>query len=61
MCIRDSISPNCSISGSVIIGKFTHLGTGTAVHPGIHIGNNVKTAIGSNVFKNISDDTIHKN
>jgi len=55
------ISPNCSISGSVIIGKFTHLGTGTSVHPGIHIGNNVKTATGSKVFKNISDDTIHKN
>ena len=55
------ISPNCSISGGVKIGKFTHLGTGTSVHPGINIGNNVKSVIGSNVFKNILDDTIYKN
>ena len=55
------ISPNCSVSGGVRIGKFTHLGTGTSVHPGIDIGNNVKSVIGSNVFKNILDDTIYKN
>ena len=55
------ISPNCSLSGSVRIGKFSHLGTGTSVHPRIHIGNNVKTAVGSKVFKNILDDTIQKN
>ena len=55
------ISPNCSLSGSVRIGKFTHLGTGTSVHPGIHIGNNVKTPVGSKVFKDILDDTIYKN
>ena len=55
------ISPNCSISGSVKIGKFSHLGTGTSAHPGIRIGNNVKTAVGSKVFKNILDDTVYKN
>ena len=26
------ISPNCSLSGNVKIGKFSHLGTGTSVH-----------------------------
>jgi len=55
------ISPNCSLSGSVRVGKFSHLGTGTSVHPGINIGNNVKTAVGSKVFKNILDDTVQKN
>ncbi len=55
------ISPNCSLSGDVKIGKFTHLGTGTTVHPGVKIGNNVKTAVGSKIFKNILDDTVHKN
>ena len=54
------ISPNCSLSGGVIIGEFSHLGTGTTVHPGINIGNNVVTAAGSKVFKNILDDTVHK-
>ena len=54
------ISPNCSLSGSVKIGKFSHLGTGTSVHPGIYIGNNVKTAVGSKIFKNILDDTVYK-
>ena len=55
------ISPNCSLSGSIKIGKFTHLGSGTSVHPGIQIGNNVKTAVGSNLFKDILDDTTYKN
>ena len=55
------ISPNCSLSGSVKIGKFTHLGTGTSVHPGINVGENVKTAVGSKVFKDILDDTVQKN
>jgi sugar O-acyltransferase (sialic acid O-acetyltransferase NeuD family) len=55
------ISPNCSLAGSVRVGKFSHLGTGTSVHPGIYIGNNVKTAVGSKVFKNILDDTVQKN
>jgi sugar O-acyltransferase (sialic acid O-acetyltransferase NeuD family) len=55
------ISPNCSLSGSVRIGKFSHLGTGTSIHPGINIGNNVKTVVGSNIFKNILDDTVYKN
>ena len=54
------VSPNCSLSGGVRIGKFSHLGTGTAIHPGIDIGNNVKTAVGSKVFKNILDDAVQK-
>ncbi len=55
------ISPNCSLSGNVSVGKFTHLGTSTSVHPGINIGNNVKTGIGSKVFKDILDDNVFKN
>lgn len=55
------ISPNCSLSGNVKVGKFSHLGTGTSVHPGINIGNNVKTAVGSKIFENVLDCTIHKN
>jgi len=55
------LSPNCSLSGSVKVGKFSHLGTGTAVHPGINIGNNVKTAVGSKIFKDILNGVIYKN
>ena len=63
-CVIDDcshISPNCSLSGNVSIGKFTHLGSGTSVHPGIHVGENVKTGIGSKIFKNIFDKTVFKN
>ena len=62
-CIIDSfvhISPNSSISGNVKIEKFSHLGTGTCVHPGVHISSNVKTAIGSKIFSDISPDTVYK-
>ena len=40
-CIIDDfahISPNCSLSGNVKIGRFTHIGTGSSIHPGISIG-----------------------
>lgn len=55
------ISPNCSLSGNVKIGKFSHLGTGTSIHPGINIGENVKTFIGSRVYKDLLNDEIFKN
>ena len=55
------ISPNCSLSGNIRVGKFSQLGTGTSVHPGIRIGNKVKTSVGSKIFKNILDDKIYKN
>ena len=42
------------------VGKFTHLGTGSSVHPGILIGNNVKVTVGSKVFTNIPNNTIYK-
>lgn len=54
------ISPNSSISGNVIIRKFSHIGTGTCIHPGINIGSNVKTAVGSRIFKDIIDNTVYK-
>ncbi len=63
-CVIDDfahVSPNCSLSGNVKIGKLSHLGSGTSVHPGIRIGQNVRTAVGSKVFKNILDDTVQKN
>jgi sugar O-acyltransferase (sialic acid O-acetyltransferase NeuD family) len=63
-CVIDNfshISPNCSLSGNVQVGKFTHLGTGTVVHPGISIGNNVKTGIGSKIYKDILDGEVIKN
>jgi acetyltransferase-like isoleucine patch superfamily enzyme len=62
-CIIDDyahISPNCSLSGHIRIGKFSHLGTGTSIHPGINVGNNVKTGIGSKIFRNILNDEIYK-
>ena len=49
------ISPNCSLSGNVKVGKFTHLATSTSVHPRINIGHNVKTGIGSKIYKDILD------
>ena len=55
------ISPNCSLSGNISVGKFTHLGTGTSVHPGIKIGQNVRTGIGSKIYKDILDNKIFKN
>ena len=54
------ISPNCSLSGNVKLGKFSHLGTGTTVHPGVKIGDNVKTAIGTKIFKDTLDNVILK-
>lgn len=50
------VSPNCSLSGNVKLGKFSHLGTGTIVHPGIKIGDNVKTAIGTKIYKDTLDN-----
>ena len=55
------VSPTCSLSGNVKVGKFTHLGTGTSVHPGINIGQNVKTGIGSKIYKDIFENEILKN
>ena len=43
------------------VGKFTHLGAGTSVHPGINIGQNVKTGIGSKIYKDIANNKIFKN
>ena len=43
------------------IGEFSHIGTGTAIHPGTNIGVNVKTAVGSKVFKDILDNNVYKN
>ena len=52
------VSANCTLAGGVSIGKFTLVGVHTAVHPGIHVGNNVKIGIGSKVYKNILDDKV---
>ena len=55
------ISPNCSLSGGVSVGKLSHIGTGTSVHPGIRIGNYVKIGVGSKIYKNISDQSVYNN
>lgn len=55
------ISPNCSLSGNVKIGKHSHIGTGSAVHPSIKIGSNVKVGVGAKIFKNIKNNKIFKN
>ena len=55
------ISPNCTLSGGNKVGEFTHLGSGTSVHPGINIDKNLKTGICSKVFKDILDDKIFIN
>jgi len=55
------ISPNCTLSGNVKVGKFSHLGAATSVHPGINIGNDVKTGVGSKVFKNILNNIVYTN
>ena len=55
------ISETAQVIGNVKIGKFTHLGSGTSVHPGIKVGDNVKTGVGSKIFKDILDDTVHNN
>ena len=55
-CLIDNfahISPNCALSGDVKVGQFSHLGTGSSVHPGISIGNNVRVSVGSRIFKDI--------
>ena len=54
------VSPNCSLSGDIRIGKFSHLGTGTSVHPGINIGDNVKTGISSKIFRDILNNEIYR-
>jgi hypothetical protein len=36
------------------------LGTGTSIHPGINVGDNVKTGIGSKIFRDILNNEIHK-
>lgn len=55
------ISPNCTLAGNVTVGKFSHLGAGTSVHPGIKVGQNVKTGISSKIYKDILDNVIFKN
>lgn len=52
------ISPNCSLSGNVKVGKFTHMGTGSSVHPSVCIGTNVKVGVGAKIFKDIKDGFI---
>ncbi|MDC0350832.1 acetyltransferase [Candidatus Pelagibacter sp.] len=55
------ISPGCTLSGNVRVGKLTHIGTGSSVHPGIVIGSNVKIGVGSSIFKNIENNKVFKN
>lgn len=55
------IAPNCSLCGNVSVGKFTLLGAATSVKLNINIGQNVKTGVGSKIFKDIKDNKVFIN
>ena len=45
------------MSGGVMIGDGTHIGTGSNIIQNIKIGKNVVIAAGSSVFRDIDSDT----
>jgi UDP-N-acetylbacillosamine N-acetyltransferase len=55
------IALNVALSGHVTVGECSLVGTGSSIHPGISIGNNVKTGVGSKIYKDILDNKIFKN
>jgi sugar O-acyltransferase (sialic acid O-acetyltransferase NeuD family) len=54
------IAPNVTLCGDVLIGNDTLVGAGSTVHPGIKVGKNVKVGIGSKIFRNVKNKSIHK-
>ena len=60
-CVLDDfvhVSPNATLCGSVMIGRYTWIGAGAIVIQGIKIGENVTIGAGSVVINNIPDNTI---
>jgi len=50
------LCPGVHVSGKVIIGSNTFVGTGVVILPGIEIGSNVKIGAGAVVMKDLPDD-----
>lgn len=60
-CVLDDfvhVSPNATLCGSVMIGRYSWIGAGATVIQGIKIGENVTIGAGSVVINNIPDNTI---
>ena len=49
------ISPGCKLGGTIVIGKLSWIGIGTTIINNISIGDNVKIAAGSTIYKDIRD------
>ena len=52
------VSPNATLCGSVVIGRYSWIGAGAIVIQGIKIGENVTIGAGSVVINDIPDNTI---
>jgi acetyltransferase EpsM len=52
------ISPGCSITGGVSIGKGTHIGTGVSIIPNVKIGKWCIIGAGSVIIKDIPDFSV---
>lgn len=50
------IAPGCTLSGGVIVGEGTLIGTGSSIIQGISIGKRCFIGAGSNVIRDISDE-----
>lgn len=50
------LSPGAVLSGTVTVGKCSHLGTGTKVRNNINIASNVTVGVGGVVVKDIKDE-----
>lgn len=59
-CIGDfvHISPNVSCAGTVKIRESSHIGIGSCIIQGIHIGNDVIIGAGSTVISDIGNDVL---
>ena len=49
------ISPGCKLGGTIVIGRLSWVGIGTTIINNISIGDNVKIAAGSTIYKDIRD------
>lgn len=49
------ISPGCKLGGTIVIGRLSWIGIGTTIINNISIGDNVKIAAGSTIYKDIRD------
>jgi len=52
------LAPAVNVSGKVSIGKFSFIGTGSVILPGVKIGNNVTVGAGAVVSKDLPDNAV---